>query len=83
MSIPAIANSNTPHKAPSRTHTIQAREGGTITLTYARAQAIKLKCMECMGWEGRPKDCTSPLCPLYPFRGTTMASQRGEAAAGK
>jgi hypothetical protein len=61
------------------THTIRARDGNTLTLTYSRGMAIKLACMECLGWEGDPQDCTSPLCPLFPYRGRTMASQKGGA----
>jgi hypothetical protein len=34
-----------------------------------RAQAIKLFCIECMGFQkSYVKDCTDPACPLWPFR---------------
>lgn len=57
-------------------HTIRTRDGGFKRLKYARKQAIQLCCTECLGWEDDPKDCTSIHCPLFPFRGRTMASQR-------
>ena len=56
-------------------YTVRTKDGGTKALKYGRKQAILLMCMECMGWEDHPHDCTSPLCPLYPFRGVTLASQ--------
>ena len=46
--------------------------------TYLRAirgrsmrAAIKAFCCECMGWEDYHRgirDCTSPACPLFPYR---------------
>lgn len=34
-----------------------------------RAQAIKLFCIECMGFQkSLVKDCSDPACPLWPFR---------------
>ena len=66
-----------PSKPSAVEHRIRARDGATVRLRYNRAKAIKLCCMECMGWDD-PEGCTSPLCPLYPFRGRTMASQRGD-----
>jgi len=42
---------------------------------YTRNVAIKAMCTECLGWgEEHPKDCTSPLCPLYPYRNKTTIS---------
>ena len=63
-------------------HTVRTRDGGLKTLKCGRKQAIFLCCTECLGWEDHPRDCTSPLCPLYPFRGLTMASQKGDKRAG-
>ena len=57
-------------------HTIRTREGHTKELRYGRKMAIALMCTECMGWENDVAGCTSPLCPLYPFRKRTMASQK-------
>ena len=57
-------------------HEIRARNGGFVRLSrYGRKMAIKCMCMECLGWEFDPKECPSKLCPLYPFRGRTLASQ--------
>jgi len=64
-------------------HTVKTRDGGRKALRIGRKQAIQLCCVECLGWDIHPKDCTSPLCPLFPFRGMTMASQRsGTAGTG-
>jgi hypothetical protein len=61
-----------------RTHTIRTKDGGKRTLSYGRKKAIQLLCTECLGWETNPKDCTSPLCPVFPFRGKTLAGLKGE-----
>jgi hypothetical protein len=34
-----------------------------------RAQAIKLQCIECMGFQkSLVKDCTDQACPIWPYR---------------
>ena len=53
-------------------HTIRTADGGTITTELNRGKAIKAMCTECMGFETNPKECTSKLCPLYPWRGKIM-----------
>lgn len=30
--------------------------------------AIRAHCLECLGWETDPKDCTATSCWLYPWR---------------
>lgn len=56
----------------STQHTIRTRKGGTICIeNYNKPKAIRAFCAECMGWESDPEDCTSTLCPLYPFRGNS------------
>ena len=60
--------------ASMATNTVRTKAGGTKTLKYGRKKAILMTCCECLGWETDPKDCTSPLCPLYPFRGRTQAT---------
>ena len=61
-------------------HTIRARDGGFVKVTLNRNRAIKAMCTECMGYsEANPKDCTSPYCPLYLFRGKIqLAYQEGK-----
>ena len=49
-------------------HTIRRKEGGTETVKLNPLLAIKANCRECLGWEGSTESCTSPLCPLFPFR---------------
>jgi hypothetical protein len=46
----------------------------TVTISpYPRGLAIKMCCTECLGFEADPRsECTSPLCPLYPYRGKTL-----------
>lgn len=55
-------------------HTIRAVNGGTITAELNRGRAIKAMCTECMGFEAHPKECTSTLCPLFPWRGKIRLS---------
>ena len=57
------------------THEVRTKSGKTKVLSYGRKDAILMMCVECMGWETDPKECQSPLCPLYPFRGMTMATR--------
>lgn len=60
-------------------HTVRTKDGGTRLLKgLTRGQAIKVMCMECLGWDVHPKDCTSPLCPVFPYRGPTEKTLRGE-----
>jgi hypothetical protein len=57
-------------------HTVRTKSGGTKAVSmYTKNKAIKVMCTECLGWgEGEPKKCTSKLCPLYPYRGKTLAA---------
>lgn len=62
-------------------HTIRTKDSGTVCIRgYTRSRAIKLHCMECMGWDSHPRDCSAPLCPLFPFRGRTLAGRQPEAS---
>ena len=72
------ARKTAPRTPTAVRHTVRTRDGGQKTIKCGRTLAIKLMCMECLGWEGDPQECTSPLCPVYPFRGVTLKSQRGE-----
>ena len=68
-------------KAPStkvRKHTMRTADEGTITLKVSRKLAMSAFCTECLGWEGDPQDCTSPLCPLYPYRVKTQTTIKGD-----
>ena len=66
-------------RPPSRvSHKVRTKDGKTKVLKYARRKAILLLCTECLGWEGHSEDCTSTLCPVFPFRGFTLASQHGD-----
>jgi hypothetical protein len=59
-------------------HTIRAADGGTVTAKLNRGKAIKAMCTECMGFEGNPRDCTSKLCPLFPWRGRILLAWRNK-----
>jgi len=68
---------NTAHEKV--THTVRTMDGGTKTFNnYIRSQAIKMMCVSCLGWGDHPSTCTDTLCPLYPFRGGTEKTRRGE-----
>lgn len=44
-------------------------KGRTKIVSMARNRAIRLFCIECMGFNRLEVDkCTDPLCPLYPYR---------------
>ena len=58
----------------NRTGTVRTRSGQTIELSMSPRDAIKAHCTECLGWEVHPNECTAVLCPLYPFRGKTLAT---------
>jgi hypothetical protein len=63
-----------------KAHTVRGYGGGEPVEMQGltRARAIKLHCTECMGWECHPKECTSPLCALYPYRGKMFAREKQE-----
>uniref|UniRef100_A0A6M3LD22 Uncharacterized protein n=1 Tax=viral metagenome TaxID=1070528 RepID=A0A6M3LD22_9ZZZZ len=52
-------------------HTIRSKDGTLIDVPkYSPKKAMRAFCSECLGWVGNAKtDCTSPNCPIYPFRG--------------
>ena len=65
-------------KANKITHTVRSADYGTKKVAgLTRGMAIKLMCTECMGFDS-PSDCTSPMCPLFPFRGMTRKSKIGD-----
>ena len=52
---------------------------GTAVVNLTRRTAIKFFCKECMGFnETEVSGCTSPLCPLYPFRNNKAISKSSE-----
>lgn len=51
------------------THRIKDGKGSTKTVRLSPRTAILAFCYECMGWnQAEVERCTSPECPLYPFR---------------
>ena len=50
-------------------HTIRTKDGRETIEGYTMKRAIRKMCIECMGWSlYAPEECTSPLCPLFPYR---------------
>jgi len=58
-------------------HIIRASNGRYLKLRLTRKEAIAAKCTECLGFEDNPISCTSPCCPLFPFRTKTFRTRRG------
>ena len=72
-----IARQTGPKKGPVK-HTIRTRDGGLIEVELTRSRAIKAMCTECGGYgEMHPKDCSSPHCPLFPYRGKIQLAYQG------
>ena len=66
----------------ARKHTIRTRDGGRKTIGVTRAMAIKLFCVECLGWEEHPRECSAKMCALWVYRGKTEASLMGDKEEG-
>ena len=50
-------------------HIIRNKEGKLVVVKLTFAKAIKLFCIECMGFQQQEvKNCTSILCPLYKYK---------------
>lgn len=64
------------------THTMRAKDGGTVTIEkLTKLRAIRAMCVECLGWEDDPKNCASPLCSLFPWRGRVQFSLKSDTDA--
>ena len=56
-------------------HTIRTKDGQMKTVKINPLNAIKLHCIECMGFDYKEVTlCTAIHCPLYPFRKGTPKS---------
>jgi hypothetical protein len=50
-------------------HTIRNSEGGLTTVSLTPIRAIRKFCVECFGFSVyEVARCTSPNCPLFPYR---------------
>jgi hypothetical protein len=66
-----------PPKPPTRTKSTRTKSARD---KITRAQAIKLFCIECMGYNRHfVKSCTNEHCPLWPYR-TGFGQQHTDAA---
>jgi hypothetical protein len=60
-------------------HTVRTADRGSVQIAhYTLRKAVACMCTECMGFEDSPVDCTSPMCPLYPYRRKTRMNARGD-----
>lgn len=63
----------------AKSHRVRTADRGFILLhPYPKGLAVKAMCTECMGFEGNPSECTALTCPLFPYRGKTQRTLRGE-----
>jgi hypothetical protein len=61
-------------------HTFRKNGAGALTTaSLTPIKAIRQQCLECVGWQVKEiTDCTSTLCPLFPFRmGKTHSGRAG------
>jgi hypothetical protein len=61
------------------THIIRAATGCNnrlVSTTLTRAEAIKVHCTECCGFEAVPNQCLDEHCALFPFRGKSRKAWR-------
>ena len=67
-------------KTPKKSvfQTVRCADGNMRAVKLTRGLAIKLHCTECMGFEENPTGCTSKHCPLFPYRGKTFKTMRGD-----
>jgi len=64
-------------------HTIRSSDGGTKEVKLTPIHAIRYFCLECVCWSFEEVEhCTSPLCPLYPFRFGKNPSRKGIGRQG-
>ena len=79
-------NMSVPRMGGADPHTIRQPEGknGTklVEVELTPLTAIVRLCRECLGFTGNPESCTSPNCPVFPFRtgqshsGRTMSEEQ-------
>ena len=64
-------------------HTIRSKDGGTRIVNLTPLKAIRLQCIECMGFSTiEPKNCTSPLCTHFPYREGDNPERKGIGGKG-
>ena len=63
-------------------HTIRSKDGGSKIVSLTALKAIRLNCLECVYWlPFEVKNCTSPLCSLYPYRFGKAPGHKGKGNA--
>ena len=59
-------------------HTIRSKDGGTKEVSLSPLRAIRLHCLECLGWSAYEiKRCTGKLCPLFQYRFGNNPERKG------
>ncbi len=65
-------------------HSIRSKDGGTKRVQLTPIKSIRFHCLECVSWStAEVKNCTSPLCPLYPYRLGTNPERTGIGGIGE
>ena len=63
-------------------HEIRSRDGGNKIVTLSPLKAIRLNCLECVCWSAyEAKNCTSKICPLFPYRLGKVPGHKGKGNA--
>jgi len=62
---------------------IRKNDGGTKEVQLTPIKAIRFHCLDCVCWvPSEVKNCTSKLCPLYPYRMGTNPERAGIGGKG-
>jgi hypothetical protein len=60
-------------------HVIRNKDGGTSEVSQTPIKAIRHHCIECVGFVKKDvKECTSPLCSLFPYRFGKAPGHKGK-----
>jgi len=63
-------------------HIIWGKNGEQKKVELTPLKAIRLHCLQCVCWTAyEVKNCTSPRCPLYPFRLGKAPGHKGKGNA--
>ncbi|MCP4986064.1 MAG: hypothetical protein GY928_08340 [Colwellia sp.] len=64
-------------------HRIRSKDGGTKDVMLTAIKSIRCHCLECVSWSAyEVKNCSSPLCPLFPYRMGKVPGHKGKGRVG-
>lgn len=73
---PEETDNETPQTPKGFCHTVRHKDGGTVKVNnYSMAKAIKICCVDCMGYESDPRTCVDKLCPFFPYKGSIFITK--------